>query len=59
MSGLKDKDNVLRTLDEADNMIAIVIELAKKQSIDTNEACRRLIEVRRKLKFVGDRAAVS
>ncbi len=59
MSGLKDKDNVLRALEEADNMIAIIIELAQKRSIDTSEACRRLVEVRKKLKFANDRAIIS
>ena len=56
---MKDKDNVLRTLDEADNMITILIELAKKQAVDTNEAVRRLTEIRRKVQFVTDRVNIS
>lgn len=56
---MKDKDNVLRMLDEADNMIFILQDLAKKQAVDTNEAVRRLVEIRRKLKFVSDRVSLS
>jgi hypothetical protein len=56
---MKDKDNVLRTLDEADNMIFIMQDLAKKQAIDTNEAVRRLGIIRGKLKFVADRVNLS
>lgn len=56
---MKDKDNVLRMLDEADNMLFILQDLAKKQAVDTNEAVRRLVEIRRKLKFVSDRVSLS
>ena len=56
---MKDKDNVLRALDEADNMLFILQDLAKKQAVDTNEAVRRLVEIRRKLKFVSDRVSLS
>ena len=56
---MKDKDNVLRMLDEADNMLFILQDLAKKQAVDTNEAIRRLVEIRRKLKFVSDRVSLS
>ena len=56
---MKDKDNVLRVLDEPDNMIFILQDLAKKQAVDTNEAVSRLIEIRRKLKFVSDRVSLS
>jgi|Wag4MinimDraft_6_1082665.scaffolds.fasta_scaffold03506_3 tetrahydromethanopterin S-methyltransferase subunit G len=56
---MKDKDNVLRTLDEADNMLAILMELAMKQAIDTNEAVRRLREIRRKVQFVNERVNIS
>jgi hypothetical protein len=56
---MKDKDNVLRIIDEADNMLLILIDLAKKQAIDTNEAVRRLTEIRRKIQFVNDRVNIS
>ena len=56
---MKDKDNVLRVLDEADNMIFIMQDLAKKQAIDTNEAIRRLAVIRKKLQFVSDRVSLS
>ena len=56
---MKDKDNVLRVLDEADNMVFILQDLAKKQAIDTNEAVRRLGVIRGKLKFVYDRVSLS
>ena len=56
---MKDKDNVLRELDEADNMIFIMQDLAKKQAIKTDEAGRRLAVIRSKLKFVADRVSLS
>jgi hypothetical protein len=56
---MKDKDNVLRVLDEADNMVFILSDLAKKQAVDTNEAVRRLNVIRGKLKYVADRVSLS
>ena len=56
---MKDKDNVLRVIDDADNMLAILIDLAKKQAIDTNEAVLRLSEIRAKLQFVNERVVIS
>jgi len=56
---MKDKDNVLRELDEVDNMVFILTDLAQKRSVDTNEAVRRLKEIRAKLKFVQDRVSLS
>jgi len=56
---MKDKDNVLRQLDEAENMVMILADLAKKQAVDTNEAVRRLNEIRRKLRFVQERVTIS
>lgn len=56
---MKDKDNVLRQLDEADNMIFIMQDLAKKQAIDTDEAIKRLAIIRSKLKFVAERVSLS
>tara|TARA_R100000734_G_C3234978_1_gene41631 strand:+ start:373 stop:543 length:171 start_codon:yes stop_codon:yes gene_type:complete len=56
---MRDKDNVLRELDEVDNMVFILTDLAQKRSVDTNEAVRRLKEIRAKLKFVQDRVSLS
>lgn len=56
---MKDKDNVLRQLDEADNMVMILADLAAKQAVNTDEAVRRLNEIRRKLKFVQERVTIS
>ena len=56
---MKDRDNVLRVLDEADNMVFILSDLAKKQAVDTNEAVRRLNVIRGKLKYVADRVSLS
>jgi hypothetical protein len=56
---MKDKDNVLRAIDEADNMIAILVDLAQKRAIETTEAVNRLNEIRRKLNFINDRVVIS
>ena len=56
---MKDRENVLRELDEVDNMIFILADLAQKRSVDTNEAVRRLREIRANLKFVTDRVSIS
>ena len=56
---MKDIDSVLRELYEADNMIFIMQDLAKKQAINTDEAVRRLGVIRSKLKFVADRVSLS
>jgi hypothetical protein len=56
---MKDRENVLRELDEVDNMIFILADLAQKRSVDTNEAVRRLKEIRAKIKFVQERVSIS
>jgi hypothetical protein len=56
---MKDKDNVLRAIDEAENILAIIVELAQKQAIDTTEAVNRINEVRRKLYFINERVTIS
>lgn len=56
---MRDKDNVLRRLDEAEDMTRILIELATKRAIDTNEAVRRLKEIRNRIKFVHERVTIS
>ena len=56
---MKDRENVLRELDEIDNMVFILTDLAQKRSVDTNEAVRRLREISAKRKFVTDRVSIS
>ena len=56
---MKDKDNVLRQLDEADNMIQILVDLANKKAVDTTEAVRRLNEIRRRIRFTMQRVQIS
>lgn len=59
MSVVKDKDNVLRRLDEADNMAMILADLAARKAVDTAEAVRRLNEIRNRIKFAMDRISLS
>ena len=56
---MKDKDNVLRKLDEADDMVRILAELANKKAVDTTEAVRRLSEIHNRIKFAIDRISIS
>lgn len=57
---MKDKDNVLRNLDEIDNMIQIINNSVQRGiNIDRVEAVRRFGEIRRKLKFVSERVSLS
>ncbi len=57
---MKDRDNVLRQLDEADNMIMIIDQAVEKGvPIDPMEARRRFQTIRQKLKFVTDRVTAS
>ena len=56
---MKDKDNVLRRLDVADNMAMILIDLANKKAIDTTEAVRRLNEIRSRIRFAMGRVEIS
>jgi len=56
---MKDKDNVLRRLDEAEDMARILIELAEKRAVDTAEAVRRLHEIRHRIRFVTERVSIS
>jgi hypothetical protein len=56
---MRDKDNVLRRLDEADNMAMILADLAAQQAVDTNEAVRRLNEIRNRIKFAMERISIS
>ena len=57
---MKDKENVLRQLDEADNMIMILHQAFERgMKIDPTEAKRRFATIRQKLKFVTDRVTAS
>jgi len=56
---MKDKDNVLRRLDEAEDIARILTELAEKRAVDTNEAVLRLNEIRSRIKYAIDRVTIS
>ena len=57
---MKDRENVLRQLDEADNMIMIFDQAVERGiKIDPTEAQNRFTTIRRKLKFVTDRVTAS
>ena len=57
---MKDKENVLRQLDEADNMIMVLDQSVERgMAIDPQEARRRFNQIRCKLKFVTDRVTAS
>ena len=57
---MKDRENVLRQLDEADNMIFILQQSVDRgMKIDPLEARNRFRTIRQKLKFVTDRVTAS
>ena len=57
---MKDRENVLRQLDEIDNMIMIIDQSVERgMKIDPAEARSRFLQIRRKLKFVTDRVTAS
>jgi hypothetical protein len=57
---MKDRENVLRRLDEADNMIMILNQAVERGlPIDPVEAKNRFRILRQKLKFVTDRVTAS
>ncbi len=57
---MKDRENVLRQLDEADNMIFILQQSVDRgMKIDPLEARNRFKTIRQKLKFVTDRVTAS
>jgi len=58
MGQVRDKDEILRRLDEADNMSQTLSDLANKKAIDTNEAVRRLNEIRRRIQFAMERISI-
>ena len=57
---MKDRENVLRQLDEIDNMIMIIDQsVARGMKIDPQEARDRFLLIRRKLKMVINRVTAS
>jgi len=57
---MKDRENVLRLLDEVDNMIMIIDQAVdRKMSIEPSEARRRFRAIRNKLAIINDRVSGS
>ena len=57
---MKDRENVLRHLDEVDNMIAIIdTSVERGLKIDPLEARNRFRTIRQKLQFITDRVTAS
>jgi len=57
---MKDRENVLRWLDEVDNMVMILDQaVSKGNRIDPAEARNRFQTIRQKLKVITDRVTVS
>jgi hypothetical protein len=57
---MKDRENVLRWLDEVDNMIAILDQTVQKgNKIDPREARNRFYTMRKKLAVITDRVTAS
>jgi len=57
---MKDKQNVLRWLDEIDNAIMIIDQAVEKgRAIDPMEARNRFRTIRQKLKVITDRVSGS
>ncbi len=57
---MKDKDNVLKWLDEVDNMVMIMDhEVKRKMSIAPAEARRRFDQMRKRLKAIQSRVSGS
>ena len=57
---MKDRENVLRQLDEVDNMIMIIDQAVEKgRAIDPLEARNRFRTIRQKLKVITDRVTSS
>jgi len=57
---MKDRENVLRRLDEVDNMIMIFDQSVERGlKIDPSEARNRFKLIRKKLQFITDRVTAS
>ena len=57
---MKDRENVLRRLDEVDNMIMIFDQSVERGlKIEPQEALNRFRLIRKKLQFITDRVTAS
>tara|TARA_R110001592_G_scaffold228556_2_gene485078 strand:- start:514 stop:687 length:174 start_codon:yes stop_codon:yes gene_type:complete len=57
---MKDRENVLRQLDEADNMIMIIQQSVERGlKINPLDVQNRFKTIRQKLKFITDRVTAS
>jgi hypothetical protein len=57
---MKDRENVLRQLDEVDNMIMIIDQaVERKMAIEPADAQNRFRLIRKKLQFITDRVTAS
>jgi hypothetical protein len=57
---MRDKENVLRILDEIDNMVMVLNSTVERGlKIDPTEARNRFYEMRRRLQYVIDRVSTS
>ena len=57
---MKDRENVLRQLDEIDNMLMIIDQTVERgMKLEPTEARRRFRVLRAKVKFVQDRVTAS
>tara|TARA_B100000287_G_C19960332_1_gene514170 strand:- start:137 stop:310 length:174 start_codon:yes stop_codon:yes gene_type:complete len=57
---MKDRENVLRWLDEVDNAIMIMDQaVERRMKIEPDEARRRFNSIRQKLKVITDRVSGS
>ena len=57
---MKDRDNVLRRLDEIDNMIMIMHQsIERNNPINPMDAKMRFQNIRKMLKFITDRVTAS
>jgi len=57
---MKDRENVLRQLDEVDNMIMIIDQaVERKMAIEPADARNRFRLIRKKLQFITDRVTAS
>lgn len=57
---MKDRENVLRLLDEVDNMVMILDSaVERKMPIDPAEARNRFRQMRHKLQIITDRVTAS
>jgi len=57
---MKDRENVLKQIDEVDNMIMIFDQAVRNgNAIDPIEARNRFNIIRQKLKFINDRCVAS